>query len=95
MEHMTPRPNSPEAFEICRRVREANGIKCVYHIGGTRGKSTKPRKPRTMVTDEIVRRVYELSDEGLSAVKVAEQVGIAKATVFRIRTARREHYGFD
>jgi response regulator of citrate/malate metabolism len=92
---MTPKPNSPEAFEICRRVREANRIKSVYHIGGTRGKSTKPRKPRTKITDEIIRRVYELSDEGLSAVKVAEAVGIAKATVFRIRTERREHYGFD
>ena len=91
---MTPKPNSPEAFEICRRVREANRIKSVYHLG-TQGKSTKPRKPRTMVTDEIIRRVYELSDEGLSAVKVAEQVGIAQATVFRIRTARREHYGSD
>ena len=91
--NISPKPNSPEAFEICRRVREENGIKNVYHIGGTRGKSTKPRKPRTMVTDEIIKRVYELSDDGLSAVKVAEAVGIAKATVFRIRTARREHYG--
>lgn len=92
---MTPRPNSPEAFEICRRVREANRIKSAYTLSAAAEKPKKPRKPKTKITDEIVRRVYELSDEGLSAVHVAEQVGIAKATVFRIRTARREHYGSD
>ena len=90
--NISPKPNSPEAFEICRRVREANRIKSVYTLSAAAEKPKKPRKPKTKITDDIIRRVYELSDEGLSAVKVAEAVGIAKATVFRIRAERREHY---
>ena len=43
-----------------------------------------PRKPRTIVTDEMRSEVRRLRDSGMMVRDIADQVGISKASVSRI-----------
>lgn len=89
--------NSPESFAICRRIaaeeRERRG-KMVNPISGE-VVDRKPRKPRVTVTDELEAKVREMTKQGISIAKTADQLNVSAATVQRIRKRQEteEKYG--
>lgn len=85
--------NSPEAFEICLRIcneeRKKRGLP-PKTSGKPREKKKvyKPAdqwKPRTKVTEELIDRVFKLTNEGRTIQWIAEELDISRVTVQRIK----------
>ena len=88
--------NSPESFAICRKIaaQERERKKMTAHL--VNGKIEKrPRKPRIKVTDELEAKVREMTKQGISIAKTADQLDVSAATVQRIRKRQEteEKYG--
>ena len=83
--------NSPESFEVCRRIGEADREK--YGRGNIPTLTEKKRthkpaaewKPRAKITDEIVAEVRRLASEGKSTHEIARALDICQATAARIK----------
>lgn len=88
--------NSPESFAICRRIAEEERKRKKMTANPINGKIEKrPRKPRIKVTDELEAKVREMTKQGISIAKTADQLNVSAATVQRIRKRQEteEKYG--
>ena len=75
--------NSPEAFEIARRVGEEDRRIHNRKVPEKKEKVYKPStewKPRVKVTDEIRDEILRLAKQGLSERKIAAATGVSKIT---------------
>ena len=89
--------NSPESFAICRRIAEEERKRKKMTANPVNGKIEKrPRKPRIKVTDELEAKVREMTKQGISIAKTADQLNVSPATVQRIRKRQEteEKYGY-
>ena len=88
--------NSPESFAICRRIAEEERKRKKMTANPINGKIEKrPRKPRIKVTDEIEAQVREMTKQGISIAKTADQLNVSPATVQRIRKRQEVEEKYD
>ena len=83
--------NSPESFAICRKIAAQERERLKMTANPVNGKIEKrPRKPRIKVTDELEAKVREMTKQGISIAKTADQLNVSAATVQRIRKRQEE-----
>lgn len=92
------RPNSPESFEVCFRIRDEWKAKEGLVLSPVvnkyrpvlRSKKYSKRNRKMKVPPELILEVYKMTDEGCSARVISEKIGWSSSTVHRIRMKRDE-----
>ena len=89
MGHYIP-VNSPESFAICKRIAMEERKRLEKTTEPLTGKVRKRPKPRTKATEDIVARIKEMTEAGLSIHTTATALGISDSMVQRIRKKLEE-----